>query len=122
LGKTLIARYQEENMYLSKLNLPVMMMSIMLLNACAWVEQTDAGKKVTLATAQQVTACKELGKTAVSVKHTVAGMARKPHIIKEDLEKLAKNSAAEMGGNTIIPASEIVEGKQTFRVFKCPGN
>lgn len=109
-------------MYKSRFYLMVPVLIAGLLNACAWVEQTEAGKKVTLATAQQVTACKELGKTAVSVKHTVAGMERKPHIIKEELEKLAKNSAAEMGGNTIIPASEIKEGKQTYRVFRCPGN
>ena len=109
-------------MYKTKLALLVLIMSAALLNGCAWVEQTDAGKKVTLATEKQVTACKELGKTTVSVKHTVAGMDRKPHIIKEELEKLAKNSAAEMGGDTIIPASEIKEGKQTFQVYKCPGN
>jgi hypothetical protein len=109
-------------MYKSKTTLVALLFSAVFLNACAWVEQSEASKKVTVATEKQVTGCKELGKTTVTVKHKVAGMDRQAHIVKEDLQKLAQNSAVEMGGNTIIPASEVVEGKQTFRVFKCPGN
>ena len=109
-------------MFRSKLYLPLLAMSAMLLSACAWVETTHEGKKVEIADAQQVTGCKVLGKTTVQIAHKVAGMKRQEHIVKGEIEKLAKNSAAELGGDTIVPVSEMTEGKQTFRVLKCRTN
>jgi hypothetical protein len=35
------------------------------------------------------------------------------------MQALARNSAADMGGDTVVPVSEIQDGKQTFEVYKC---
>ncbi len=99
----------------------VMIMALVLLNACAWVELTDGGKKVRVLSQQEVSSCKHVGKTTASVADDVAGMKRKEHIVKENLEMLARNSAAEMGGDTIVPMSGIKDGNQTFEVYKCVG-
>jgi len=37
----------------------------------------------------------------------------------EELEILAKNSAASMGGNVIVRISGIKDGEQSFDVYKC---
>ena len=37
----------------------------------------------------------------------------------EELRIVARNSAARMGGDTIVPLTVIEEGQQTFVVYKC---
>jgi hypothetical protein len=39
---------------------------------------------------------------------------------KAELEKLAKNEAAKMGGNAVVADTEIVDGRQTYVIYKCP--
>jgi len=94
---------------------------LMALTACSWVKLTPQGEKVRVLTAQEVTNCKMLGKTTANVADRVGGIERKEHIVKENLETLARNAAGGMGGDTIVPASGITEGKQVFDVYKCIG-
>lgn len=95
---------------------------ILTLTACAWVELTEGGKKIRVLSASEVTSCKHLGQTTANVADKVGGLQRKEHIVQENLEMLARNSAAEMGGDTIVAASDIKDGKRTYRVYKCIGN
>jgi hypothetical protein len=92
-----------------------------LMSACSWVELTPEGKKVRVLEAHEVTSCRVIGKTTATVTDTVAGLKRKEHILKDNLETLARNSASEMGGDTIVPFSKIEDGKQTFKVYRCVG-
>ena len=92
-----------------------------VISGCAWVELTPEGKKVRILTESEVGHCKSLGSTTASVADKVAGLKRQPHIIADNLQTLASNSAAEMYGDTIVPASEIVDGKQKFNVYRCIG-
>lgn len=98
-----------------------LVMGLALLNACAWVELTPAGKKVRVLNATEVSSCRHIGRTTATVADDVAGMKRREHIVKDNLEMLARNAAAEMGGDTIVPSSEIKDGNQTFKVYKCVG-
>ena len=34
---------------------------------------------------------------------------------------LARNAAADMGGDTIVPTSAVNEGKRSYAVYKCIG-
>lgn len=102
-----------------KHQLIALLASSLLITACSWIDLTAKGEKVRVLDANEVTRCRVLGQTTASVTDTVAGLKRKEHIIKENLETLARNSASEMGGDTIVPMSKIENGKQTFRVYKC---
>ncbi len=84
-----------------------------------WVKLTPAGEKVRVLAPSEVTACKTLGQTNASLKHKIGPFKRKAKKVEKELENLGRNSAADMGGDTIVPKTEIVEGKQTFSVYKC---
>ena len=92
-----------------------------LLSGCAWVELTPQGKKVRVLSEAEVVSCKKLGTTTANVADKVGGLERKPHIIADNLETLARNAAADMKGDTIVPISAIEEGKQKFGVYRCVG-
>jgi len=89
------------------------------LNACTWVDLTPAGEKVRVSTAEQVQSCTKKGKTTVSIKAEVAGIDRNHEKVKAELETLARNSAVDLNGDTVVPASEIKNGRQTFDVYRC---
>ena len=89
------------------------------LTACTWVKLTPDGEKVTVSTANEVQSCTKTGKTTVSLKADIAGVERNREKVKKELETLARNSIAGIKGDTIVPASEIKNGKQTFDVYRC---
>ena len=39
--------------------------------------------------------------------------------VRKELETLARNHTDELNGDTIVPASAIENGKQTFDVYRC---
>jgi hypothetical protein len=86
---------------------------------CSFVDLTKEGEGVRVAKAEQVSACTGLGRTTASVVHEVASIPRHPDAVKENIEVTARNSAASMGGDTIVAVSGITEGKQTFEVYRC---
>lgn len=86
---------------------------------CSLVDLTKEGEGVRVAKADQVSACTGLGRTTASVVYEVASIPRHPDAVKENIEVTARNSAAGMGGDTIVPVSGISEGKQTFEVYRC---
>jgi len=96
-------------------------LGLVILGGCSSISLTQQGKNVRIHGAHGVADCKSIGKTTVTVTEKVAGLQRKEHIIKNDLEILARNAAANMAGDTIVPAGKIKGGKQTFKVYKCRG-
>ena len=89
-----------------------------LLSACSFVKVSEPGKAVELKTASEVEHCEVKGTTNAQVlgkiifKRVEASMA-------SELADLARNQAAEMGGDTIVSTSAVVDGKQSFAVYKC---
>ena len=47
------------------------------------------------------------------------GIARPIDTLTKELALIARNSAANMGGDTIVPLTVINDGKQSFVVYKC---
>jgi len=92
---------------------------VLLLSACSWVKLTPEGEKVTVAKAAHVVNCKFAGTTTVSVKSDMASVDRDIKTVKTELETLARNEASKLKGDTIVPVSEIKDGEQTFKVYKC---
>jgi len=87
--------------------------------ACTWVESTDKGQNVRLVTSEQLGQCKKLGKTTVSVLDKVGFISRSEEKVEEELLTLARNSAADMGGDTVVVAGPVSAGEQPFDVYKC---
>jgi len=97
----------------------VLLVAMCGLSACTWVEPTKEGSEVVLVKAYNVETCKKLGSTTSIVKHKVGFVARDEDKVTEELVTLAKNRAAEMGGNSIVAQGPANEGRMSFDVFKC---
>lgn len=91
----------------------------LLLTSCATIDLTPEGTKVRVLAPDEVSSCRELGKTNTSVTAKALGIPRPPETIKKELESIARNSASSMGGDTIVPLTVIADGKQSFVVYKC---
>ena len=93
----------------------------LLVTSCTpWVPLERNGDNVRVVSVSEVQGCKNIGQTKVSLRDTLIGnIKRDEHKVATELTTLGRNSAAEMGGDTITPASAIVNGNQSFNVFKC---
>ena len=89
------------------------------LGACSWVKPTPQGEQVRVLTAQEVRTCVDAGTTHVSVLDKLGKLRRSGGKVSVELATLARNSAAQLGGNAIVPVTDIVDGAQTFGVYKC---
>ena len=90
-----------------------------LLTSCASVKLTHGGEKARVLSSGEVTNCQKRGATTVSVRATVLSIRRQPTVIADELQILARNSAVNMGGDTVTPISKIDDGQQTFAVYRC---
>ena len=86
---------------------------------CAAPKLDTGGTKVRVLSPGEVTSCRELGKTTSSVMNSVVGIDRAEESIAEELETLSRNSAANLGGDTIVPLTVVENGQRTFLVYKC---
>lgn len=93
---------------------------LLTVTSCTWVSLTNSGDNVRVVSLSDVQGCKSLGQTKVSVRdYILDGVKRDDRKVARELTVLGRNSAAEMNGDTISPASEVVNGAQSFEVFKC---
>ena len=92
--------------------------AVILLSACSTLKLTEGGEKVRILDPSEVSSCKNLGRTNTSVTAKVV-FDRPADVVAEELETVARNSAARMGGDTIVPLTVIEDGQQTFVVYKC---
>lgn len=88
------------------------------LSACSGIKLTDEGEKVRVLDPSEVASCRELGKTNTAVTSRVI-VNRPAETVSKELRVIARNSAARMGGDTIVPLTVIEDGSQTFVVYKC---
>jgi len=93
--------------------------SVFLITGCTWVHLTSDGELVQKVMAADVEECERFGEATVSVKDKIAGIGRSNTKMAGELLILGQNAAAEMGGDTIVQASEVHDGEQTFYVYKC---
>ena len=89
-----------------------------LLSACATVKLTEGGEKVRVLDPNEVSSCKNMGRTTTSVTSKVI-FDRPEDAVSKELQTVARNSASRMGGDTIVPLTVIEEGSQTFVIYKC---
>lgn len=87
---------------------------------CTWVKLTPEGEQVRVLTQESVASCERIGRIRSKTKESVAKIARSQRKVQAELEALARNDAARMGGNTIAPLGPIEKGEQPFGVYRCP--
>lgn len=90
------------------------------LSACSWVPLSTEGEAVSVLAASEAANCERLGQTSSKVPHKVGFLKRTESKQAEELATLARNEAANMGGNAIVAAGEPEEGQQRFIVYRCP--
>jgi len=91
------------------------------LSACTWVKPTMSAEAVRVAYNGDVTGCREAGQISVSVADKVAFYHRSELKVRDELETLARNQAAELPADTIKAASEPHDGAQNFTAYVCGG-
>ena len=92
---------------------------ILCLAGCTWVKTTPEGEKVRVLEPSEVGSCKRIGQTTVTGKANVAGIERNQTKVAQELSTLARNSAADIGGDTVVPLTDIQGDRQIFAVYKC---
>jgi hypothetical protein len=89
------------------------------LSGCAGVSPEPGAEEVEILEEERTAQCERQGQTRVTTATEVGFIKRGDKAIREDLRALARNSAVDMGGDTVTPLNEITEGKQTYGVYKC---
>jgi len=91
----------------------------LVVSGCSLVKLSPQADQVRLMTAKSASHCKVLGATTVSVLSEILFFDRNPKSMLEELEILARNSAAKMGGDTASPDGDPVGGEQSYTVYRC---
>ncbi len=89
------------------------------IGSCSTVNLSDGGDKIRMLTPSEVSTCRLLGMSNSSVTATALGVPRPAETIAKELATIARNSASNMGGDTIVPFTVVTEGQQSYQVYKC---
>jgi hypothetical protein len=87
--------------------------------ACQWVPLTPGGEKVRIGTPAEVAACTLLGSVTGKTTVTVGPMARDEAKVAREVEALARNEAASMGANVIVPKGPLDWDQRAYAVYRC---
>jgi hypothetical protein len=108
-------------MYNRTLALSLSLPLIAALGGCAssMIDVRPGSDQVAAATPAQVGQCRPLGKTTVSVLAKVGFVDRSIEAVDANLLQLARNSAVDMGGDTVVPGERPEVGRRVFEIYKC---
>jgi hypothetical protein len=86
---------------------------------CTWVSLSSQGEDVTLTSTVELVDCERVGNTRATVVRKVWFVPRPRTFVETELDTLARNEAAKLGGNTVAPLNEEAEGERDFAVYTC---
>jgi hypothetical protein len=87
--------------------------------ACTWVKLTEGGQAVRVMQPAETRGCESKGRTHAQTTDRVVLFARREPTVEKELQALARNEAALMGGDTIAASTPIERGRQSFDVYRC---
>ncbi|MGB0515055.1 MAG: DUF4156 domain-containing protein [Wenzhouxiangellaceae bacterium] len=90
-----------------------------MLIGCTWVKRPPGAEHIVIASSAQAAACTRLGQVRSSVRDRVAGVQRRAEQVAEELETLARTSAMELGGDTLVPLGPVRNGAREYSVHRC---
>jgi hypothetical protein len=102
---------------------PIVVIALLsMLSACTWVQLSPGGEEVTVLTLAQANnrSCELLGRASSTTMDRIVVVDRSDERQQRELITLARNEAANMGGNAIAPQANISNGRQQFNVYNCP--
>lgn len=106
-------------MRISSIVLLIFTVSTLALPGCAWVELKPQGEKVKVLTVRDTRKCKKIGHVTSNTTDSIAYIPRDSDSVNDELNRLARNYAGQMGGNAIVPTGQPQQGEQSFNVFYC---
>lgn len=83
------------------------------------IEVRQGSEKVSVAESNQIAGCQSKGVATVSVLSSVGFINRSNEAVEDNLLQLARNSAVDMGGDTIVKGRVPAYGQRNFEVYKC---
>jgi len=92
-------------------------MSIIVLQACSFVELTPGANRIIFS--NHHASCQKVNKYHATVRTTTMLIDRSEKAIAEELQILAQNEAYQKNANAIWPSSGIKEGQQSFDILRC---
>ncbi|MBS0432444.1 MAG: DUF4156 domain-containing protein [Proteobacteria bacterium] len=92
-----------------------------LLSACTYGIVLDAGGQgvTTDWSGQRVGGCRDIGKVTVSVMSRVGPVDRNDIKVRDELEIMARNQAAQMHADTVTPLGDPRDGEQSWEAYSC---
>ncbi len=92
-----------------------------LLSACTYGIVLDAGGQSVSTdwNGQRVASCRDIGKVTVSVMSRVGPIDRSDIKVRDELEIMARNQAAQMHADTITPLGDPRDGEQSWEAYSC---
>lgn len=87
--------------------------------ACTWVELKPQAEKVRVLSPYEVGRCRLLGNVTSNTAASIGFIVRSKSAVQEELHRLARNHAAGMGGDTVVAKGPMLEGEQSFNVYRC---
>lgn len=91
---------------------------VSLMSACSFVQLSDAGAQVAQMEPADVANCTSIGEVSSRTRDKVV-ISRGSAKVQEELLVLARNEAAGLGANAIVPLGEPENGEQRFRAYRC---
>ncbi len=104
-----------------KLRIPLLFTLLLpvVTTGCTFVTLKPSAEQVLVLSQERVRNCRQLGTTRVTTMIKFGVIARGDSTISEELARLARNNAVDMGGDTVSPLSKIDNGEQTFGIYRC---
>ncbi len=91
-----------------------------LVSGCSsWVDLKPEGQDVRIARSSEVGSCKSIGHVISNTTDSLAGVPRDQATIEDELNRLSRNQAGHIGGDTIVPQGVTQNGVRTYAVYRC---
>ena len=90
----------------------------LLFSGCAFVELSDQGALVKQGTEEDIVNCELVAEVSSQTKDKIL-IDRSATTVRGELVILARNKAAEMGANVIVPSTAPDGGVQGFNAYLC---
>ena len=87
--------------------------------SCTWVRVSDAGQAVKVVPNEEVLGCERVGSTKARVVRKLWLVPRRQVDVERELDALARNEGAGLGGNVVTPMGGEQAGQREFAVYTC---
>jgi len=84
-----------------------------------FVDLTEEGSKVRQAQAEEVDSCNKVGQGSATTRSKRVFFKRRNDNVQEELVGLARNEAAKLGANTVVPDEISEDGTMKWSGYLC---